>query len=148
MQNLAQHSVRSQISLVLMRRFRTRGRSENPKKWANWRISDFLCDNYIPQCLAFTAIPLAQTNYGVLWGKEKYHVAVSPRRLGRCLGMSPPLPRRGLCSVLDLPECHPQDDHVALFQTRPLVRLGAGALHSTDLDCRTHARDDKADAAS
>jgi len=73
-----------------------------------------------------------------LWGKEKYHVAVSPRRLGRCLGMSPPLSRRGLCSVLDLPECHPQDDYVVLFQTRPLVRLGAGALHFTDLDSCTH----------
>jgi hypothetical protein len=60
---------------------------------------------------------------------EIYYVPVSHRRLGCCLGLSPPLPRRGLCPVLDLPERHPQDERVVLFsQPAPWFHLGAGAF--------------------
>jgi hypothetical protein len=91
-------------------------------------ISNSAWDKHRPKRHAFAAMSLAQTNYGVLWGKEKYYVAVSLRRLGCCLGLHPPLPCRGLCLVLDLPERHPQDEPVVLFPARPLVPTWGGCF--------------------
>jgi hypothetical protein len=41
-------------------------------------ISDSAGDKHSPERLAFAAMSLAQTNYGVLWGKGKYIMSQSP----------------------------------------------------------------------
>jgi hypothetical protein len=47
----------------------------------------------------------------------------------------PPLPRRGLCLVLNLPERHPQDERVVLFPARPLVPPWGGRFLLCKQDC-------------